>query len=68
MREEKALYAVSLLLHALDIIRRGGVADSFVSLVAVMKWGDGMCLGMDEGKDEKSLVLGGLIEPGTAYL
>lgn len=40
----------------------------FVSLVAVMKWGNGMCLRMEEGKDEKGLVLEGLTEPGTDYL
>lgn len=29
---------------------------------------DGMCLCMEKGKDEKSLVFDGLTEPGTAYL
>lgn len=39
MREEKALNALALLLHALDIIRIGDKASSFVSLMAVIKWG-----------------------------
>lgn len=35
-----------------------------------MGWGngDGMCLRMEEVKDEKSLVFDDLVEPGTAYL
>lgn len=52
MRKAKVLYDLSLLFHALDIIRRENEADSFVILMAVMKcvcggrgWGGGTVMG-----------------------
>ena len=42
--EEKALYVWPLLPQALNVIRRGGEAGSFVSLTEVMRLREGMCL------------------------